>query len=74
MSLWSWLLTSIGVTGLYLAGRKVWWSWFIGLGAQSLWMAYAINTRQYGFIVSAIAYGCIYAKNGLAWSRERGKQ
>ena len=39
---WSWVLTAVGVTGLYFAGRKVWWAWLIGLGAQALWLAYAI--------------------------------
>jgi hypothetical protein len=34
--MWSWVLTAVGVTGLYLAGRKVWWAWFVGLGAQVL--------------------------------------
>lgn len=67
---WSWLLTAVGVFGLYLAGRKVWWAWFIGLGAQALWIAYATATAQYGFYVSALAYGLVYLKNGLAWRKE----
>ena len=66
---WSWLLTAVGVFGLYMAGRKVWWAWLIGLGAQVLWLAYAVSTRQYGFIVSAVAYGWVYGKNALAWRR-----
>lgn len=73
MSLWSWVLTAVGVTGLYLAGRKVWWAWFVGLGAQFLWLAYAIVTRQYGFVVSAFAYGWVYAKNARSWSATRGE-
>ncbi len=70
---WSWLLTAVGVTGLYLAGRRVWWAWFVGLGAQALWLAYAVATRQYGFLVSAVAYGWVYAKNGMTWANERGE-
>lgn len=68
---WSWILTAVGVTGLYLAGRKVWWAWFIGLGAQALWIAYALATKQYGFIVAALAYGWVYAVNGRKWVMER---
>jgi len=64
---WSWVLTAVGVTGLYLAGRKVWWAWLIGLGAQLLWMAYALSTQQYGFLVSAVAYGWVYATNARKW-------
>ena len=71
MELWSWILTAVGVTGLYLAGKKFWWAWYVGLGAQVLWLAYAISTEQYGFIVSAFAYGAVYLKNGLEWQRAR---
>ena len=67
MNAWPWILTAVGVTSLYLAGRKVWWAWFVGLGAQILWLVYAIASYQYGFIVSAFAYGWVYAKNAKAW-------
>jgi hypothetical protein len=67
---WSWILTAVGVVGLYFAGRKMWWSWLIGLGAQVLWIAYAIATEQWGFIVSALAYGGVYGRNALLWWRE----
>jgi len=68
---WSWLLTAVGVTGLYFAGRKRSLGWAIGLGAQVLWVAYALTTDQYGFLVSAGAYGWIYAKNLRAWRAEQ---
>lgn len=65
---WSWLLTVVGVTGLYFAGRRRALGWAIGLAAQVLWLAYAIATQQWGFIVSAGAYGWVYAKNLRAWT------
>ena len=64
---WSWLLTGVGVTGLYLAGKKNAYGWAVGLFAQTLWIAYATATKQYGFYVSALAYGWVYAKNYRAW-------
>lgn len=67
---WSWLLTVVGVSGLYLAGRRNWWGWAIGLGAQVLWIAYAVSTSQWGFLGSAGAYGWVYARNLLAWRLE----
>lgn len=67
---WSWLLTAVGVTGLYLAGRKSKAGWVVGFGAQALWIAYAIATRQWGFIASAVAYGAVYARNWLRWRRD----
>lgn len=67
---WSYLLTAVGVTGLYLAGRKSPWGWALGLGAQGLWLAYALVTEQYGFIVSSVAYGWVFGLNlyrNTAW-------
>lgn len=67
---WSWVLAAIGVTGLFLAGSKRKLGWAVGFGVQALWVIYAIATRQWGFIFSAIAYGWVYARNWLRWRRE----
>lgn len=66
---WSWILTAIGATGLLLAGKKVPWAWLVGLGAQVLWVAYAVATRQWGFLASAFIYGSVYLRNHLLWQR-----
>lgn len=68
---WSYILTAVGVAGLYLAGRGYWWSWLIGFGAQALWVAYAIATRQWGFIISAVAYGSVYFRNARKWWKDQ---
>lgn len=52
---WSWLLTAIGVLGLWLAGNHNRLGWAVGLCAQGFWVGYALSTGQYGFIVSALA-------------------
>lgn len=67
---WSYVLMAVGVFGLYLAGRKSKWGWAVGIAAQVLWIAYAIATQQWGFIISAIAYGAVYIKNFVTWRRE----
>ncbi|MEV0734227.1 hypothetical protein [Polymorphospora sp. NPDC050346] len=67
--LWSWLLMVVGVTGLYLAGRRSWVGWALGLAGQALWFAYAISTEQLGFLVSCFAYGAVYIRNLRAWLR-----
>lgn len=64
---WSWLLTAVGVTGLWVAGSRSKWGWAIGLGAQALWLTYAVVTGQYGFIVGCLFYGSMYARNFLKW-------
>lgn len=72
--LWSWILTAIGIFGLYVAGSKKSWGWLVGLSAQGLWLAYAISTEQYGFVISAFAYGWVYLRNFLAWRREAARE
>jgi len=69
--IWSLGLAAIGILGIYLAGKKNSIGWLIGLSAQVLWIIYAVTTQQWGFIASALAYGSIYAKNWLAWRKER---
>lgn len=65
--LWSWALAAVGITGIWLAGRNNKLGWAIGLGAQVLWVAYAVATSQWGFLATAFAYGFVYGRNWLRW-------
>lgn len=69
--IWPIGLSVIGIIGIFMAGRGSAWGWFIGLSAQVLWIIFAITTGQYGFILSAFAYGSVYAINWRKWRRER---
>jgi hypothetical protein len=71
VSLWSFLLAAVGIYGLYLAGKKNVWGWAVGVFAQVMWIIFSIVTEQYGFIISAVAYATVYAKNFLAWRKEK---
>jgi hypothetical protein len=64
---WSWLLMVTGVTGLYFSGRRMWWGWVIGLFSELIWIIYGLVTKQYGFIVFALVYGFVFAKNAYSW-------
>lgn len=68
---WSVVLSVIGITGIYLAGSKNIWGWVLGFSSQVLWIVFAIVTKQYGFILSALAYGWVYGRNYLKWKREK---
>ena len=63
MSIWSWVLGTLGVTGLLIAGNRVWWGWLINLANEILWVVYAVKTKQYGFILMAGVYALVYARN-----------
>lgn len=58
---WSFLLTTIGVVGLALVYRRpasiV--GPAIGIGVQLLWIAYAVVSGQWWFLVSAFTYGSV---------------
>ncbi len=70
---WSWSLAAIGITGLWLAGSEHKSGWIVGILVQSLWIVYAVMTRQWGFIASAIAYGAVNTRNLVRWMRRDAK-
>lgn len=65
--IWSFALSAVGIIGIALAGSKLKLGWAIGFLAQFLWLAYALVTHQWGFILSALAYGYVYARNWWKW-------
>src|SRR5215207_8962608 len=67
---WSWILTAVGLTGFILAGRKIWWCWYINIAAQGLWLTYALMTKQYGFIAASIFYAIVFGQNAIRWTKE----
>lgn len=67
--LWSWILATIGVAGLFLTTRKLAAGFAIGMGVQVLWVAYAVVTDQYGFIFSASAFFAVNAWGLWQWTR-----
>jgi nicotinamide riboside transporter PnuC len=67
--IWSFILAAVGILGIWLAGKNNKWGWAVGLFAQVLWFIFAIVTKQYGFIVTALAYGWVYGNNFYKWHR-----
>lgn len=67
---WSIILTVVGISGFFLAGKKIWWAWYINIGCQVLWLSYAIVTEQYGFIAASFFYAWVFTKNAIAWTKE----
>jgi hypothetical protein len=67
---WSVVLAAVGILGLYLAGSRNVWGWLVSFGAQALWIIFALVSKQYGFILSALAYGWVYGRNYIKWRRE----
>jgi hypothetical protein len=70
---WSWVLTAVGLAGFYLAGKKVWWAWYINIANQIIWTAYSIITQQWGFLVGTAFYVVIFTRNAYLWTKEHRK-
>ena len=63
----SWVLAVIGVSGIFFVGRKNFLGWYILLFNETLWIIYAVTTKQYGFIFSALAYAAVYIQSHRHW-------
>lgn len=68
--MWSWVLAVIGVSGIFLVGRKTIWGWLILCVNEVLWIFYALSTKQYGFIFMAVTYAAVYIKSFLHWRKD----
>lgn len=71
--IWSFVLTGVGITALWLVGKKIIWGWVVGMALQFLWFAYAILTEQWGFLISCVLYGYVNAKNYFEWKKDERK-
>lgn len=69
----SWIVGAIGITGFFLAGRKVWWSWYVNIACQVFWVLYALASSTPAFLVTAAFYTIVFAYNAWKWTKERNK-
>jgi hypothetical protein len=57
--------------GIWLAGRKVWWAWLVGLGNQVLWLAFIVMFAAWGLLPLCVGLVIVYVRNHILWSGER---
>lgn len=69
----SWVMGVIGIFGFLLAGRKVWWAWYVNIACQALWITYAIVTNQPAFFMTALFYVGVFSRNAYLWTKEHRK-
>jgi hypothetical protein len=65
---WSWLLVAVGALGMWMAGRRIPSGWAVAILNETLWIIYAIQTAQWGFIAGAAVYIAVFTRNWLRWT------
>lgn len=70
----SWVVTAIGISGFFLAGRKVWWCWYLNIACQVLWALYAFVSDTPAFYVASAFYVVVFSINAIKWTREHFKK
>ena len=68
--IWSVALGIAGLTGQYIIGKKSHKGYVVGMLTQVLWFIFAIQTKQYGFILLSGSYFLIYWKSWRAWRKD----
>ena len=68
--IWSWALSVGGLVGFFLAGKKVWWAWYVNIANQVLWTFYAFSTEQWGFLAATGFYMYVFGRNAYLWTKE----
>lgn len=64
------VVSAVGLLGFYFAGKKVWWSWYVNLFCQLLWVTFALVTGYLVFLATAAVYSVIFGINAYKWTTE----
>lgn len=67
-------MTVVGLVGFILAGRKVWWAWYVNIGCQALWFIFGLVTAQYGFLIASVVYTFVFTQNAIRWTKARNRK
>lgn len=68
--IFSYIVTIVGLLGFWLAGRKVWWAWYINILNQFAWVAFALITEYYAFLIGTAFYLFVFVRNAYLWTKE----
>lgn len=69
-----WVVTIIGAIGFLLAGKKIWWAWYVNIANQILWVVLAVATQQWGFLLGVPLYLSVFVKNAYDWTVGRNAE
>jgi hypothetical protein len=64
-----WLLSTITIYTMVLAGERKSYTWLIGLANQALWLMWIIAVGARGLLPMNAALWIVYARNHIKWTR-----
>ena len=70
----SWVVSAIGILGFYLAGKKIWWAWYVNIANQLFWILFAFITQNWGFLLATAFYLWVFGRNAYLWTKNRNKK
>lgn len=72
--IFSYIVTFVGLLGFWLAGRKVWWAWYVNIINQFAWVAFALITEYYAFLIGTMFYMFVFTRNAVLWTKNRNTE
>lgn len=70
----SWVSAAVAVSGIYLNGRKLWWSWFFNLANSAVLTVINIHFKLWGFIPLCLLTAVMYMRNAYKWHKDNKLQ
>lgn len=72
-STWTWVLflfELVGISGMWLVGKKLWYGWAIVLVHSVPWFIYSLSYGKPGFIAMSVMWWIVNFLNMNKWRRE----
>lgn len=65
-----WVLSTITIYSMWLAGERKSHTWLVGLANQALWLIWIVATEAWGLLPMNAALWVVYGRNHIKWHNE----
>lgn len=67
--LFSWVVTIVGCVGFILAGKQIWWAWYVNIANQIAWVVFALVSGYEAFLLGTVFYLIVFVRNAYLWTK-----